>query len=222
MLLSGGIDSTTVLAIAKNDGYDLYCITFCYGQRHLREVEFAKKSADAFRAKEHHILNIDLGRLGGSALTDGTDVPKFHSLNDINKGIPVTYVPARNTIFLAYSLALAEIKHAQDIFIGVNAIDYSGYPDCRQEFIRSFEQMANIAIKKAVEGKLKISVKTPLLNMTKGEIIKLGFRLGVDYGLTHSCYDPPINGAFCGHCDSCLIRKKGFEEAGEIDPLLHK
>jgi 7-cyano-7-deazaguanine synthase len=219
VLLSGGIDSTTAMAIARDEGYALYCVTFCYGQRHVREVEFARKSAEVFGAKEHYILNLDLGKLGGSALTEMKDVPKARSWKEIKNEIPVTYVPARNTIFLSYALALAEVKNAPEIFIGVNAIDYSGYPDCRPEFIDAFEKMANKAIKKAVEGKMKISIRTPLLHLTKGEIIRHGVALGVDYGLTHSCYDPSREGKSCGYCDSCLIRKKGFREAGVIDPL---
>ncbi len=219
VLLSGGIDSATIMAIAGKEGYRLHCLTFRYGQRHIREVECAKNIADALGAERHLILDIDLGRLGGSALTDRIEVPKERSLADIENEIPVTYVPARNTIFLSYALAWAEVMEASDIFIGINAIDYSGYPDCRPEFIKAFEMMANMALKKAVEGKIRIVIRTPLIQMTKSEIIRRGMELGVDYGLTHSCYDPLSNGKPCGSCDSCFLRKKGFQEAGLTDPL---
>ena len=219
ILLSGGIDSATAMAIAKDDGYALYCLTFHYGQRHSREIECARKISGALGAIEHAILNIDLGKLGGSALTDDIAVPKARSWQEMEHGIPVTYVPARNTIFLSYALAWAEVLEAEDIFIGVNAVDYSGYPDCRPEYIQAFEKMANLAIKKAVEGKMRLVIRTPLIQMTKGEIISRGFMLGVDYSLTHSCYDPSPLGDACGACDSCLLRKKGFYEAGYIDRL---
>ena len=219
ILLSGGLDSATAMAIAKEGGYALYCLTFHYGQRHSREIECARKISEALGATEHTVLNIDLGRLGGSALTDDIAVPKARSWQEIEQGIPVTYVPARNTIFLSYALAWAEVLEAEDIFIGVNAVDYSGYPDCRPEYIQAFENMANLAIKKTVEGEMRIVIRTPLINMTKGEIIARGFMLGVDYGLSHSCYDPSPNGDACGACDSCLLRRKGFSEAGYIDPL---
>jgi 7-cyano-7-deazaguanine synthase len=219
ILLSGGIDSTTVAAIAKYEGYILYCLTFRYGQRHIQEVECAKKICSFLGIKRHLILDMDLRKIGGSALTDNITVPKHRGWKEMEKDIPVTYVPARNTIFLSYALAWAEVIEAQGIFIGVNAVDYSGYPDCRLGFIKAFENMANTAIKKAVEGKMKIAILTPLIDMTKGEIILRGIELGVDYRLTHSCYDPVKNGNPCGSCDSCLLRKKGFQEAGVADPL---
>ena len=219
ILLSGGIDSTTAMAVAKSESYILHCLTFRYGQRHVREVECARKVAKSFGAESHLMLDLDLGKIGGSALTDKIDVPKARSWEEIDSEIPATYVPARNTIFLSYALAWAEVMEAPEIFIGVNAVDYSGYPDCRPEYIAAFEKMANLALKKTVEGKMRIAVRTPLINMTKGEIIRRGMELGVDYGLTHSCYDPFPNGKSCGYCDSCLLRKKGFEAAGIPDPL---
>jgi len=219
ILLSGGIDSTTTMAIAKSEGYCLHCLTFRYGQRHIREVEYARKVAESFGAESHLMLDLDLGKIGGSALTDKIDVPKARSWEEIGAEIPATYVPARNTIFLSYALAWAEVMEAAEIFIGVNALDYSGYPDCRPEYIAAFEKMANLALKKTVEGKMRIAVRTPLIKMTKGEIIRRGVELGVDYGLTHSCYDPSPDEKACGCCDSCLLRKKGFQEAGLIDPL---
>ena len=218
ILLSGGVDSTTAMAIAKNEGYSLYALTFHYGQRHAREVECARMAAAAFDVKSHLVLNIELDKIGGSALTDQANIPKGRSREEIAKGIPITYVPARNTIFLSYALAWAEVMEAPELFIGVNAVDYSGYPDCRPEYIAAFEKMANLAIKLTVEGKMRIAVRTPLINMSKGEIIRLGMKLGVDYRNTHSCYDPFPDGKACGFCDSCLLRKKGFEEAGIPDP----
>jgi len=218
ILLSGGLDSTTVLAMAGRQGYALYCLTFRYQQRHVREVEAASKIAALYEAREHSIIDIDLAQFGGSALTDNIEVPKGRHLDEMEAAIPVTYVPARNTIFLSYALAWAEVLEAPDIFIGVNAVDYSGYPDCRQEYIKAFEVMANLAIKKAVEGKMKVVIRTPLLHMTKSEIIKCGISMNVDYSLTHSCYDPRQDGKACGNCDSCLLRKKGFQEAGLSDP----
>lgn len=218
--MSGGIDSTTAMAIAKDEGYSLYGLTFRYGQRHIREVECARKVAKSFGAESHLMLDLDLGKIGGSALTDKIDVPKARSLEEIDAEIPATYVPARNTIFLSYALAWAEVMEAPEIFIGVNAVDYSGYPDCRPEYIAAFEKMANLALKKAVEGKMKVVVRTPLINMTKGEIIRRGVELGVDYRLTHSCYDPLPDGSACGCCDSCFLRKKGFEAAGIPDPFI--
>ncbi len=218
VLSSGGIDSTTAMAIAKADGYEIYSLSFNYGQRHAVELKAAGKVAKAFGAKEHLLIDLDLGKIGGSALTDAIEVPKARSEKEMKKEIPVTYVPARNTIFLSYALAWAEVVGVSDIFIGVTAIDYSGYPDCRPEYIRAFEQMANLALKAAVEGQMKISIRTPLIQMTKAEIIRTGVELGVDYRLTHSCYDPSPEGRACGECDSCLLRKKGFREAGVTDP----
>ena len=221
ILSSGGIDSTTAMAMAKREGYDLYSLSFDYGQRHAVELEAAARTAAALGARQHLVIRIDLGKIGGSALTDEIAVPHGRSEEQLASGIPVTYVPARNTIFLSYALAWAEVLEAADIFIGVNAVDYSGYPDCRPEYIRAFEAMANLAIKAAVEGRLKISIRTPLIRMTKAEIIRTGTELGVDYRLTHSCYDPDARGRACGDCDSCLLRKKGFREAGISDPTVY-
>jgi len=221
ILSSGGIDSTTAMAMAKHEGYELYSLSFDYGQRHAVELEAAARTAAALGARKHLVIRIDLGRIGGSALTDDIAVPHGRSEEQLASGIPVTYVPARNTIFLSYALAWAEVLEAADIFIGVNAVDYSGYPDCRPEYIRAFEAMANLAIKAAVEGKLKISIQTPLIRMTKAEIVRTGTELGVDYRLTHSCYDPDAQGRACGDCDSCLLRKKGFREAGIPDPTVY-
>lgn len=218
VLSSGGLDSTTVMAIAKAEGYEIYSLSFRYGQRHSQELEAAQRVAKALAVSEHMVIDIDLGKIGGSALTDRIDVPKARTEEEMKKEIPITYVPARNTIFLSYALAWAEVLEASDIFIGVNAIDYSGYPDCRSEYIKSFENMANLAIKAAVEGKMKINIRTPLIQMTKAEIICKGMELGVDYRLTHSCYDPSPDGKSCGECDSCLLRKKGFRGAGVPDP----
>jgi 7-cyano-7-deazaguanine synthase len=218
VLSSGGIDSTTAMAIAKAEGYEIYSLSFNYGQRHAVELKAAERVAEAFGAQEHLIIDLDLGTIGGSALTDDIAVPKARSEEEMKKEIPVTYAPARNTIFLSYGLAWAEVVGASDIFIGVTAIDYSGYPDCRPEYIMAFEQMANLALKATVEGTLKISIRTPLIQMTKAEIIRAGVELGVDYRLTHSCYDPSPDGRACGECDSCLLRKKGFREAGVADP----
>ncbi len=217
-MLSGGLDSTTALALAHEEGYLLHCLTFRYGQRHSREVAAARKVAAIHEAKAHKVIDIDLTQFGGSALTADLPVPKGRSREEMAEGIPDTYVPARNTIFLSYALAWAEVLEAPDIFIGVTAVDYSGYPDCRPEYIRAFEGMANLAIRKAVEGEMKIIVHAPLIHMTKSEIIRCGVRLGVDYGLTHSCYDPSPEGKPCGQCDSCLLRQKGFQEAGLVDP----
>ena len=221
ILSSGGIDSTTAMAMAKHEGYELYSLSFDYGQRHAVELEAAARTAAALGARKHLVIRIDLGRIGGSALTDDIAVPRGRSEEQLASGIPVTYVPARNTIFLSYALAWAEVLEAADIFIGVNAVDYSGYPDCRPEYIRAFESMANLAIKAAVEGRLKISIRTPLIRMTKAEIVRTGTELGVDYRLTHSCYDPDAQGRACGDCDSCLLRKKGFREAGIPDPTVY-
>jgi 7-cyano-7-deazaguanine synthase len=218
VLSSGGIDSTTVMAIARSEGYEVYSLSFRYGQRHSIELEAAEKVARALGAREHMVIDIDLGKIGGSALTDNIQVPKGRSEAEMNREIPVTYVPARNTIFLSFALAWAEVMEAGDIFIGVNAIDYSGYPDCRPEYVKAFEQMANLATKAGVEGRTNLKIRAPLIHMTKGEIILKGTELGVDYRVTHSCYDPSPDGKACGHCDSCLLRKKGFLEAGVPDP----
>ena len=217
VLLSGGLDSATALAISVRDGYRPYAISFRYGQRHAFELTAAERVARAQGVEEHLVADIDLRIIGGSALTDAIEVPKDRSDDDMADGIPVTYVPARNTIFLAYALGWAEVLGAYDIFIGVNAVDYSGYPDCRPEFIAAFERLATLATKAGADGS-QIRVHTPLIAMTKGDIIRTGIGLGVDYGLTHSCYDPSPDGGACGRCDSCLIRKKGFAEAGMSDP----
>lgn len=218
VLSSGGIDSTTAMAIAKAEGYEIYSLSFNYGQRHKIELEMAKKAAECFGVKKHIIIDIDLRKFGGSALTADIDVPKDRLVEEMASGIPVTYVPARNTIFLSFALAWAEALNADAIFIGVNALDYSGYPDCRTEYINAFEKMANLATKAGVEGKAKFKINIPLINMTKAEIIKKGSELGIDYSLTWSCYDPQPDGTHCGRCDSCLLRKKGFKEAGVKDP----
>jgi 7-cyano-7-deazaguanine synthase len=218
VLLSGGIDSTTTLAIATAEGYEPYALSFDYGQRHRIETEAARRVADSLGAKEHRVAKIDLRIFGGSALTDDVDVPKKRSGAEIAQGIPVTYVPARNTIFLAYALAWAEVIPASDIFLGVNAIDYSGYPDCRPEFIEAFETMANLGTKAGIEGK-HFHIHTPLIKFSKAEIIRKAVKLGVDLSLTHSCYDPSPEGLACGACDSCLLRLKGFREAGTKDPI---
>ena len=222
VLLSGGLDSFTVAAIAKKEGYELSALTFRYGQRHKREIEAAKTIVAFLQLQGHLITEFDLSAIGGSALTDRIEVPKGRSLEKISHGIPVTYVPARNTIFLSFALALAEKIEAEDIFFGVNQLDYSGYPDCREEYIRSFEQMANLATKAAVEGKSRLKIHTPLIKMTKAEIIKEGLVLGLDYSLTWSCYDPTSEGLACGLCDSCQLRLKGFKEAGVKDPISYE
>ena len=218
VLASGGLDSTTVMAIARSEGYEIYSLSFRYGQRHALELEAAERVGRAFGAKEHLFIDIDLTMIGGSALTDNIEVPKGRNEEEMQREIPVTYVPARNTIFLSYAMAWAEVLGASDIFIGVNAVDYSGYPDCRPEYIEAFERMANLATKIGVEGKTRLKIKTPLINMTKARIIQKGIELGVDYGITHSCYDPSPEGRACGQCDSCLLRKKGFKKAGVPDP----
>ena len=218
VLSSGGIDSTTAMAIAKAEGYKIYSLSFNYGQRHSFELKKASEVAKFFNAKAHLIINVDLRKIGGSALTSDIDVPQS-SIFNLQSSIPITYVPARNTIFLSLALAWAEVLEAEDIFIGVNAIDYSGYPDCRPEYINAFEKMANLATKAGVEGKSHIKIHTPLINLTKGEIIKKGILLGVDYSLTSSCYSPDKDGNPCGLCDSCQFRLKGFKEAGIKDPL---
>ncbi|GJQ33388.1 MAG: 7-cyano-7-deazaguanine synthase [Ignavibacteriaceae bacterium] len=219
VLTSGGLDSTTVAAVAKNEGYEIYCLSFNYGQRHKQELISAKRVAEYFGAKDHLVIDIDLKVIGGSALTANIDVPKHREESEMSKDIPVTYVPARNTIFLSYALALAEVLKADDIFIGVNAIDYSGYPDCRPEYISAFERMANLATKVGVEGTTHLKIHAPLQDLSKKGIIELGLRLGVDYSITHSCYDPAPDGKSCGECDSCLLRKHGFEQAGVPDPI---
>ena len=219
VLLSGGLDSTTTLAMAKSLGYDLFAISFNYGQRHKIELERAKTVAREIQTKEHRIINIDLRQFGGSALTDDIDVPTHRRDEEISTSVPITYVPARNTIFLSYALAYAEVIQCNNIFIGVTSVDYSGYPDCRPEFITAFEILANLATKAGVEGMDRIKIHTPLIRMTKAEIIKEGLDLGVDYGLTHSCYDPNEAGLACGNCDSCLLRLKGFKKLGVEDPL---
>ena len=221
VLSSGGIDSTTVMAIAKDQGFHIFSLSFFYGQRHAIELECAIKIAKIFDAKRHLVLNVDLKSIGGSALTDDIEVPKIKDLQNIDNGIPVTYVPARNTIFLSYALAWAEVIGAFDIFIGVNAVDYSGYPDCRPEFITAFEKMANLATKAGVEQTSTIKIQTPLQHKTKADIIQTGIKLGVDYSITHSCYDPSPEGNACGFCDSCLLRKKGFKDAGVVDPTTY-
>jgi 7-cyano-7-deazaguanine synthase len=218
VLLSGGIDSTTTLAIAIADGYEAYALSFDYGQRHQIETHAARRGAHLLGAKEHRVANIDLRVFGGSALTDNIDVPKQRSETEIAHGIPITYVPARNTIFLAHALAWAEVVGASDIFIGINAIDYSGYPDCRPEFIEAFEALANLATKAGVEGR-HFQIHTPLIKFSKAEIIRKAVERGVDLSLTHSCYDPTPEGLACGECDSCLLRLKGFHEAGTKDPI---
>lgn len=222
VLLSGGIDSATTLAVAKSNNFEIYALSFRYGQRHIIELESAKRVARHLAAARHIIADIDLGLIGGSALTDKIDVPKNRDLNNLSKNIPVTYVPARNTIFLAYALAWAEVIGAEDIFIGVNALDYSGYPDCRPEFISAFEKMANLATKSSVETNRRIKINTPLIEMSKAQIIQKGAQLGVDFSLTHSCYDPQAYGAACGECDSCLLRLAGFRAAGITDPVKYK
>jgi len=222
VLLSGGLDSTTVLAIALKQGFEPITLCFDYGQRHRIELEKSRVLSRKMGAVEHKEVEIDLRQFGGSALTADIDVPKGRSEGEITAEIPITYVPARNTIFLSFCLAAAEVAGAEDIFIGVNAIDYSGYPDCRPEYISAFEQMANLATKAGVEGTSKFKIHTPLIEMTKAEIIKKGLELGVDYSLTHSCYNPDDQGHPCGQCDSCLLRKKGFQEAGTEDPLAYR
>lgn len=217
MLLSGGLDSTTTLAIAKSWNLEVYALTFRYGQRHEIEIQAAREVSGYFAVKEHLIADIDLRLFGGSALTSDISVPKDRSIDEMEAQIPVTYVPARNTILLSFALAWAEVLNCSDIFIGVNAVDYSGYPDCRPEYIEAYQRMARLATKSGVEGQ-KLNIHTPLIKMTKAEIIQTGVSLGVDYSLTLSCYDPSLTGEFCGKCDSCQLRLKGFAEAGLQDP----
>ena len=217
VLLSGGLDSATVLAMAQSEGFTAYALSFRYGQRHSVELDRARELAKTANVADHVIAEIDLRTFGGSALTADVDVPKHDEVADLEDGIPITYVPARNTIFLSFALGWAEVLGAQDIFIGVNALDYSGYPDCRPEYIAAFEDMANLATRIGVEGG-RLKIHTPLIDLTKAEIIRRGTALGVDYGKTLSCYDPDEDGLSCGHCDSCLLRRKGFQEAGMDDP----
>jgi len=221
ILSSGGLDSTTAMAVAKKDGFQLFSLSFDYGQRHWHELQAAEKVAEAMDVSGHLIMKIDMNVFGGSALTDRFDVPKNRSPGKKDQEIPITYVPARNTIFLSFALAWAEVLGAEDIFIGVNAVDYSGYPDCRPEYIQAFEKMANLATKAGVEKKTAIRIRAPLIHMAKADIILLGMSLGVDYGVTHSCYDPSPEGTSCGECDSCRLRKKGFDEASMEDPALY-
>jgi len=221
VLVSGGLDSTTILAIARSQNYQCHCLSFFYDQRHEVELMAAKNITKAFGAHQHLVLNLDLGRIGGSALTTDTMVPKNRDMTEMATGIPITYVPARNTIFLSHALAWAEVIGAPDIFIGVNAVDYSGYPDCRPKYLEAFEKMANLALKSSVEGHSIIRIQAPLLYLTKADIIRKGIELGVDYAFTHSCYDPDPKGRACGFCDSCLLRKKGFAEAGVPDPTVY-
>ncbi|HEY2411360.1 MAG TPA: 7-cyano-7-deazaguanine synthase QueC [Pirellulaceae bacterium] len=222
VLLSGGLDSATALAMARSEGFVCHALSFRYGQRHEVELKAAEKIARGLGVAAQRVVEIDLRQFGGSALTSDVAVPKKESVAEIGSEIPITYVPARNTIFLSFALAFAEVSNASDIFIGVNALDYSGYPDCRPEYIAAFERMANLATKAAVEGRQPVRIHTPLISLTKGEIIRLGLALGVDYSLTSSCYDPDLQGRACGHCDSCLLRLKGFEENGVRDPVEYR
>ena len=221
VLLSGGLDSATTLAIARSHDYETYALSFAYGQRHSRELDSASRVAAALGAKNRLVLTLDLRAIGGSALTGDLAVPKSRTAGEIAVGIPVTYVPARNTIFLAHALAWAEILGAEDVFIGANVMDYSGYPDCRPEYLQAFERLADLATKAGVEGKSRFRIHAPLIRMTKAEIIRTGHALGVDFSLTWSCYEPTANGRPCGLCDSCTLRKKGFAEAGLTDPLCY-
>jgi 7-cyano-7-deazaguanine synthase len=218
VLLSGGLDSATALAVARRDGFRCHALSVAYGQRHTVELDAARRVAHALGAVEHRTIEVDLRAVGGSALTADLAVPKDRPADEMAHGIPVTYVPARNTVFLALALGYAEVVNGFDIFIGVNAVDYSGYPDCRPEFVAAFEGLANLATKAGVEGRGRFRVHAPLIQLTKAEIIRLGHGLGVDYALTHSCYDPAADGAACGRCDSCLLRRAGFEAAGLPDP----
>jgi 7-cyano-7-deazaguanine synthase len=222
VLLSGGLDSSTVLAIAKSQGYALHALSFSYGQRHVIELEAARRVAASIGVQDHRIAAIDLRIFGGSALTADIAVPKGRDADQMSHGIPITYVPARNTIFLSFALAWAEVLGSSDIFIGVNALDYSGYPDCRPEFISAFEKMANLATQAGVEGRQALRIHTPLIDLTKAQIVHRGIELGVDYSLTSSCYDPSPTGEPCGQCDSCILRQKGFRENGITDPLPYR
>ncbi|MGI8991246.1 MAG: 7-cyano-7-deazaguanine synthase QueC [Bryobacteraceae bacterium] len=221
-LLSGGLDSATCLALAVREGYSCYALSFDYGQRHRIELQAAARIANRLHAVEHRIANIDLRMFGQSALTDDIDVPKGRSAESMGRDIPVTYVPARNTVFLSIALAWAEVLESSHIFLGVNALDYSGYPDCRPEYIAAFERMANLATKSAIEGRTALRIHTPLIHLTKAQIVKLGCELNLDFGMTHSCYDPGADGRPCGLCDSCVLRQKGFQEAGVADPAISR
>ncbi len=222
ILLSGGLDSTTAAAIARRQGFDLYALTVDYGQRHRFELEAARRVAESLGVNRHAVVKVDLAQFGGSALTASIPVPKDRAAAEMAQGIPITYVPARNTVFLSLALAYAEVVGAADIFIGVNALDYSGYPDCRAEFIAAFQHLANLATKAGVEGRLKFTIHTPLIDLTKAQIIRRGMELGVDYSLTHSCYDPNPQGIACARCDACQLRLKGFQDAGLKDPLKYQ
>ena len=222
VLLSGGLDSATAAAIARDRGFELYALTVDYGQRHRQELAAARRVGEALGVRRHVVLPVDLAQFGSSALTDRIEVPKDRELEEMSAEIPVTYVPARNTVFLALALGYAEVIGAADIFIGVNAVDYSGYPDCRPAYIAAFSQLAKLATKAGVEGRLKFEVQAPLINLNKSQIIRQGTELGVDYGLTHSCYDPHPSGRSCGRCDACRLRLKGFAEAGVEDPLQYQ
>ena len=215
--MSGGLDSSTCLALARRDGFACYAITFDYGQRHIFELEAAARVAAALGVERHLVVKVGLDVFGGSALTADVAVPKARSLDEMSHGIPVTYVPARNTIFLSFALAWAEVLGASDLFIGVNALDYSGYPDCRPEYIEAYSRMANLATRAGVEGRTRLTIHTPLIGLSKAQIVTLAHELGVPFGLTHSCYDPGPGGRPCGACDACLLRRKGFEEAGIED-----
>lgn len=219
VLLSGGLDSATTAAIARAEGYQLYALSVDYGQRHRFELDAARRVAESLQVERHVVTTVDLSRFGGSALTDRIAVPQNRSDEQISHGIPITYVPARNTVLLALALGYAEVVGAADLFLGVNAIDYSGYPDCRPEFVAAFEQLANLATKAGVEGTLRFRIHTPLIKMTKAEIIRRGTELAVDYSLTHTCYAPDESGVACGRCDACTLRLKGFVEAGLVDPI---
>ena len=222
VLLSGGLDSSTVVSVAQRDGFDVHALSFRYGQRHAVELKAAVSVANGAGITDHRIIDIDLRAFGGSALTDDIDVPTYDSGDEIGTDIPVTYVPARNTIFLSFALAFAEVLACSDIFIGVNALDYSGYPDCRPEFIASFQTMARLATKTGVEGTTEVTIHTPLMEMTKADIIRVGIGLGIDYGITISCYAPDDTGRACGHCDSCHLRRRGFTDAGIADPTRYR
>lgn len=222
VLLSGGLDSATTAALARDAGFDVYALSVDYGQRHRFELQAARRVGLALGAKGHAVIAVDLAALGGSALTDHIEVPKDRSASELSAGIPVTYVPARNTVLLALALGYAEVLEAADVFIGVNAVDYSGYPDCRPEFIAAFQRLANLATKAGVEGRTNFTIHTPLIALSKAEIIRRGVALGVDYALTHSCYDPAADGTSCGRCDACQLRLRGFAEAGLEDPLAYQ